>query len=1312
MAKTSARRSFNFSRVAYCKIHPGIGIARVGNSAHPDGYFIGPECPVDPRDVTVPPGGFKDAEGKVKRQAARFRIYAYGKDGKVLGELPLQGPGDRKGTKAEVEWTVHLKNKKGAWYKFFRRDEDPAKVEIRNSDIEVDEGRPDEPPERQQLVIDPRPRCITGQGTPRDKSKDKPAEFATDIPESLLFDTGSFRGTPVPLGELKIDERGRLLVLGGSGKSGSTRPDNPIGANPQDFDFWANNDFWYDDISDGPITATVTLPNGRSLTIRDPKDAAWVIVAPPKYAPGVYPIVTLYDLIREVIRERNAHAGKAAKWQWHDIPHDVEYYRDIHPILSRAADTAWVNNQARRGHGYHKQGDFRRPDRKEAPKTKADLLTSELLGLPDATQDEDEPSRREARARVFARIRNPALAQNPKTARAKQQATSTFMPPLSGDGGDATKGEFATWLTILPSQYRKFEQWKDGHFASGKPETFPSLDEMTPEQQVVALQRAALEPCVGGALHPGIEMSWIAKESGLYADAFRINSNANNPGDPHKCGPGDLTKYMCLPWQADFYECVNNWWPAARPDDVIPEADFLEVDAAWQPGQPQVAEGLERREKWDRGLGVTTLFRRPWNNPASAADDPRDSDRRGCDDMVRYWHELGFVVPRITKWSGGSSKQREIVQVETQRRPYAGMDVRDLFHCLLNMEDHREARPKVKEFVENVLAAARQVQQRTDAFAAMDNIRPFRYEEAALQQRMEDIYDDCADFAFTKDANGISVPYDVNDPEHNPFFRTRENVIERVRQLAPFNFLDGSWLRNVHQLGPVDEVNATLFAIFKEELGDGVASQNHANLYRDLCHSFGFYPPPVASTAFARDPNFLDAAFDSATFQLAISEFTTTYYPEIIGMTLWLEWTCLDLHRISQMVEKAGLSAHFYRMHIAIDNASSGHGAQILRAVKLYLGKVRQEGGERAVQEHWRRIWDGYVAFQHTFAILIDQVIAVVSNPPSLEDRLVQLVEKKKPWGEYNHGTRRLGGSEINALFNQPWDFLQALVDEGYIVPGQPDRSRFFKALEFDGRMYRVFTQDEIKLWHDWTMELGLGKKHKLDKRLATLRSRLTLTDADLAPLFSDSELAVWQQATSDHRITLWLELASRDVAAKAEAMRAKAKAEPDMHTLRMRARDKIRARFKSWLGWSMIRAVTHIAAQHPTIFDRHPLSLRDVGSKQVLHLSKWLEKIREAQNGAELARSFIIALSDALPKQDPLGFFRKDGPWTYALKSTVPGNDGSRARATLEAWIKAGFPYPHRVPKERVKPLRIDASLTEQESHPTGLSVGFGTVH
>ena len=60
------------STIVRAAIHPGIGVARVGNS--PEGYYIGPEV-LDPPPMT--PGELRDPQGALKREAARFRIYGY-----------------------------------------------------------------------------------------------------------------------------------------------------------------------------------------------------------------------------------------------------------------------------------------------------------------------------------------------------------------------------------------------------------------------------------------------------------------------------------------------------------------------------------------------------------------------------------------------------------------------------------------------------------------------------------------------------------------------------------------------------------------------------------------------------------------------------------------------------------------------------------------------------------------------------------------------------------------------------------------------------------------------------------------------------------------------------------------------------------------------------------------------------------------------------------------------------------------------------------------------------------------------------------
>src|SRR6185436_16950776 len=76
-------------------VYPGLGVARVGNS--PNEYFIGPEAP---GEVPKPEGGFKDAAGRIKRQAARFRIYGLNEDGKAVKEITAN--------EAEITWRVHV----------------------------------------------------------------------------------------------------------------------------------------------------------------------------------------------------------------------------------------------------------------------------------------------------------------------------------------------------------------------------------------------------------------------------------------------------------------------------------------------------------------------------------------------------------------------------------------------------------------------------------------------------------------------------------------------------------------------------------------------------------------------------------------------------------------------------------------------------------------------------------------------------------------------------------------------------------------------------------------------------------------------------------------------------------------------------------------------------------------------------------------------------------------------------------------------------------------------------------------------------
>src|SRR5262249_10296124 len=161
-----------------------------------------------------------------------FRIFAFDEMGALVKELTKDD--------ATIVWTAHLANTKASWKRFDGTNDDPT---LRNASIA----------DRSSLEIDPGPRTL-----------DAPNQAAG-------LNTGHFRGAEVPLGERRTDDAGRLLILGGFGSSASVPPGQPL-ANGGGNNF-ANNDFWHDDVSDGPVTATVTL-NGTMTSLT--AAPAWV----------------------------------------------------------------------------------------------------------------------------------------------------------------------------------------------------------------------------------------------------------------------------------------------------------------------------------------------------------------------------------------------------------------------------------------------------------------------------------------------------------------------------------------------------------------------------------------------------------------------------------------------------------------------------------------------------------------------------------------------------------------------------------------------------------------------------------------------------------------------------------------------------------------------------------------------------------------------------------------------------------------------------------------------------------------------------
>lgn len=543
-------------------IHPGIGVARIGDSENE--YYIGPEV-VDP----APQGFYRDSAGALKREAARFRIYGYNAAGEVVRELTADY--------ADIRWTAHLVNKKAQWYRFLAALDIPDAV-----NMSVPRRNPDVPfNARASLAIDPGERKIAGKSVSGAKEH--------------LFDTGTFKGTPVPsLGEIRTDDKGRLLVLGGRGTSAS-----PSGApvyDPSDFNSFNNANDWYDDISDGPVTASVSI-NGRAL----PVDSSWVVVAPPNYAPHVVGWRTLYDLLVDVYIQCG----------WLPMPETVSFHRDILPILRRLSNLQWVNKGFATVFGKGCPMDFDHDD-----------FIAKLAQTPNPANQSDPYA--DLRQAIFNCFRPyDTSVDEPRV-----------WPWLYGDAYGSFSVSSPNNNLALPSVRQVLlKRWVEGDFVNdwNPGATSPkSLDDVSLADQPAMLDQAPLHFCIADAFHPGCEMTWPMRHASMYEKPFRIRHRSANdaepdygtnltqpivlqPGGPlYAQAPGDISRWMALPWQGDTAFCRSGYdpeydpylptfWPARVPNWVLTEEDYATVMNVALTRDQRVA-AFNTRLNWIRAL--------------------------------------------------------------------------------------------------------------------------------------------------------------------------------------------------------------------------------------------------------------------------------------------------------------------------------------------------------------------------------------------------------------------------------------------------------------------------------------------------------------------------------------------------------------------------------------------------------------------------------------------------------------------------------------------------------------------------------------
>ncbi|MDX1501264.1 MAG: LodA/GoxA family CTQ-dependent oxidase [Thermoanaerobaculia bacterium] len=524
------------------RIFPGIGIARLGSA---DDHFVGPEVPFQgPIEADgTPVARFRDALGNARGQAARFRIFEFDDD------LPSD-PGrevevGRDGIE-EIEWRVHLANKKATWYGFAGLVGEEGAHQYSRYGIPRRNGVDGSDPGWRDYLIDPGPRRVRGPG--------RRADF--DGPYFPVIEPRPM----TTLGRILTDARSRLLVCAGEGISGHT--DRWRGLALDAF----NNEEWFDDVADGPVEATVTLADGTEVAA----DPAWVLATPPNFVPHLDSVVTLYDLLYDLAIE---HFGLEPAIRSRNSGYRPNFATEIRPLLERATNVfrfVW-----------------------SLTVTWHDWLLDEL----------GDPTRAHAlREVLFERLRKPGQ-QN-----VFRNQNFELMPRLAGDNIGITDRispdlPHHDFVTVTATQAFLMERWAKGSFRNEPPAgglTPRGLDRASLEACVGAAFCPGIE--VGWIIrNPAIHRGpFRLRGKPITGEPLSFDD------DPAGLEPGDLGKRMAIPWQTDFHACetdrvgsaITAWWPAQRPIDVLPSAD-APGPKKWVRDAPGAWDFIER---WHRDL--------------------------------------------------------------------------------------------------------------------------------------------------------------------------------------------------------------------------------------------------------------------------------------------------------------------------------------------------------------------------------------------------------------------------------------------------------------------------------------------------------------------------------------------------------------------------------------------------------------------------------------------------------------------------------------------------------------------------------------
>ncbi len=283
------------------------------------------------------------------------------------------------------------------------------------------------------------------------------------------------------------------------------------------------------------------------------------------------------------------------------------------------------------------------------------------------------------------------------------------------------------------------------------------------------------------------------------------------------------------------------------------------------------------------------------------------------------------------------------------------------------------------------------------------------------------------------------------------YFSNRAHALYLLKAVAPTKLVDGAWLYGLLRHWR-DARLAPLIRTYLEELGEGRPALNHVVIYRKLLEEHG-------CDGWEQLP---DAFFTQGAIQLSLGHHADEFGPELVGFNLGYELLPLHLLITSHELDELGIDPTYFRLHVTVDNASTGHARKALDSVQAMAPRL----GDAA--SFYRRVSAGYRLNQ----LGVGTVDAIEGF--DLEAELIDMLERKAPVAAPLHGSAcKVAGRSLSQWMSEPGrmrELLAKFEQMGWIRRHQdPAQSRFWQLIEGDrAPMFGAFSGYERQLVHDW----------------------------------------------------------------------------------------------------------------------------------------------------------------------------------------------------------------------------------------------------